>query len=169
MAARISHPNVVTVFDAGREADSLYIVMELVSGESLGGRLARGEFPSAPEALEMAAQVADALGAAHALGVVHRDIKPGNVMVTPSGRIKVADFGIAKAAGEETGLTRTGTVVGSPAKPIWGDGWTIWFLSWRKLLQGSATKQAMLVDSSGSQFLSPAATSPNWRRAMVAR
>ncbi|MGD1146714.1 MAG: protein kinase [Thermoanaerobaculaceae bacterium] len=114
VAARISHPNVVTVFDAGREGDSLYLVMELVSGESLGGRLVRSEFPSAPEALEMAARVADALAAAHALGVVHRDIKPGNVMVTRSGGIKVADFGVAKAVGEETNLTRTGTVVGSP-------------------------------------------------------
>ena len=115
VAARISHPNVVTVYDAGREGGSLYLVMELVTGESLGARLLRGEFPSAPEALEMAAQVADALGAAHALGVVHRDIKPGNIMVTESGRVKVADFGVAKAVGEETDLTRTGTVVGSPA------------------------------------------------------
>ena len=115
VAARISHPNVVTVYDAGREGSSLYLVMELVEGESLGARLVRGEFPSAPDALEMAAQVADALGAAHALGVVHRDIKPGNIMVTRSGRVKVADFGVAKAVGEETDLTRTGTVVGSPA------------------------------------------------------
>ena len=115
VAARISHPNVVTVYDAGREGSSLYLVMELVEGESLGARLARGEFPSAPEALEWAAQVADALGAAHALGVIHRDVKPGNIMVAKSGRMKVADFGVAKAVGEETGLTRTGTVVGSPA------------------------------------------------------
>jgi hypothetical protein len=59
------------------------------------------------------------------------------------------------------------TVVGSPARPIWGDGWTIWFLSWRKLLEGSATGQGVLVDSSGSQFLSPARTSSNWMRSMV--
>ncbi|MDD5563409.1 MAG: serine/threonine-protein kinase [Thermoanaerobaculaceae bacterium] len=115
VAARIAHPGVVTVFDAGREADSLYLVMELVDGESLGERLGRREFPSAAEAFEMAAQVADALAAAHALGVVHRDIKPGNIMVTRSGRVKVADFGVAKAIGEDTNLTRTGTVVGSPA------------------------------------------------------
>ena len=115
VAARISHPNVVTVYDAGRDGSSLYLVMELVEGESLAARLMRGSFPSAAESLELAAQVADALGAAHALGVVHRDVKPGNVMLTRSGRVKVADFGVAKAVGEETGLTRTGAVVGSPA------------------------------------------------------
>ena len=59
------------------------------------------------------------------------------------------------------------TVVGSPARPIWDDGWTIWFLSWRKLLQGSATGQGVVVDSSGSQFASPARTSSNWMRSMV--
>ncbi len=115
VAARINHPGVVTVHDAGREGNSLYLVMELVEGESLSDRLARRRFPSAPEALEMVAQVADALGAAHALGVVHRDVKPGNIMLTRGGQIKVADFGVAKAIGEQTDLTRTGTVIGSPA------------------------------------------------------
>jgi serine/threonine-protein kinase len=115
VAARISHPGVVTVHDAGREGNSLYLVMELVDGESLSERLARRRFPSAPEALEIVAQVADALGAAHSLGVVHRDIKPSNIMMTQGGRVKVADFGVAKAMGEQTDLTRTGTVIGSPA------------------------------------------------------
>jgi hypothetical protein len=115
VAARISHPGVVTVHDAGREGNSLYLVMELVDGESLSDQLARRRFPSAPEALEIVAQVADALGAAHALGVVHRDVKPGNIMLTRTRRVKVADFGVAKAIGEQTDLTRTGTVIGSPA------------------------------------------------------
>jgi serine/threonine-protein kinase len=115
VAARINHPGVVTVHDAGREGNSLYLVMELVEGESLSDRLARRRFPSAPEALELVAQVADALGAAHGLGVVHRDVKPSNIMLTRSGRVKVADFGVAKAIGEQTDLTRTGTVIGSPA------------------------------------------------------
>ncbi len=115
VAARISHPNVVAVHDAGRDGNSLYLVMELVEGEPLAARLLRGEFPPAHEALELTAQVADALGAAHALGVVHRDVKPGNIMITRSGRVKVADFGVAKAIGEETDLTRSGTVIGSPA------------------------------------------------------
>jgi hypothetical protein len=115
VAARISHPGVVTVHDAGREGNSLYLVMELVDGESLSDQLARRRFPSAPEALEIVAQVADALGAAHVLGVVHRDVKPGNIMLTRGRRVKVADFGVAKAIGEQTDLTRTGTVIGSPA------------------------------------------------------
>ncbi len=115
MASRISHPGVVAVHDAGREGDLLYLVMELVDGESLAARLARGAFPPPAEALEIVAQVADALGAAHALGIVHRDVKPGNIVLARDGRVRVADFGVAKAIGEDTNLTRTGTVVGSPA------------------------------------------------------
>ncbi len=115
MASRINHPGVVTVYDAGRDGDLLYLVMELVEGESLAARLARREFPPPSRALEIVACVADALGAAHALGVVHRDVKPGNIVLAKDGRVKVADFGVAKAIGEDTNLTRTGTVVGSPA------------------------------------------------------
>lgn len=115
VAARISHPGVVTVYDAGREGDSLYLVMELIEGESLAERLSRGGYPSLSEALALVARVAEALGVAHSLGIIHRDIKPGNIMLTKDGGVKVADFGVAKAVGEETNLTRTGIVVGSPA------------------------------------------------------
>jgi len=115
IAARINHPGIVTVFDAGRSGDSLYLVMELIEGESLAQRLARKEYPTVPESFMMVAQCGEALAAAHALGVVHRDIKPANIMLTKDGRVKVADFGVAKAIGEGTDLTRTGTVVGSPA------------------------------------------------------
>ncbi len=115
IAARINHPGIVTVFDAGRSGDSLYLVMELIEGESLAHRLARKEYPTVPESFMMVAQCGEALAAAHALGVVHRDIKPANIMLTKDGRVKVADFGVAKAIGEGTDLTRTGTVVGSPA------------------------------------------------------
>jgi serine/threonine-protein kinase len=115
VAARIAHPGVVTVFDAGRQGDALFLVMELVEGESLAQRMARGQYPSRAEALELCARVADALGAAHALGVVHRDIKPANILIASGGQVKVSDFGVAKAIGEGTDLTRTGTVVGSPA------------------------------------------------------
>ncbi|MGE5235016.1 MAG: protein kinase domain-containing protein [Acidobacteriota bacterium] len=115
VSARINHPGVVTVFDAGREGDSLYLVMELVDGESLAQRMSRGEGLAAPDAFELCARVAEALGAAHALGVIHRDVKPANIMMCRDGRVKVADFGVAKAIGEGTDLTRTGTVLGSPA------------------------------------------------------
>lgn len=115
LAARIAHPGVVTVYDAGEERGTLYQVMELVDGESLAARLRRGAFPSQREALELAAQVAEALGAAHQAGVVHRDVKPANILIDKNGRVKVSDFGVAKAVGEATGLTRTGTAVGSPA------------------------------------------------------
>jgi len=115
VAARLQHPGVVAIYDAGREGDSLFLVMELVDGETLAERLSRGDFPPIEEALEIAAQAADALAAAHATQIVHRDIKPGNLMITRSGRVKVADFGVAKAVGESTELTRTGMMVGSPA------------------------------------------------------
>jgi len=115
LAARIVHPGVVTVYDAGEEQGQLYLVMELVEGESLAARLRRGDFPTPAQALELAAQVAEALGAAHGVGIVHRDVKPANVLITRDGRAKVSDFGVAKAVGEATALTRTGTTVGSPA------------------------------------------------------
>lgn len=115
LAARIVHPGVVTVYDAGEEQGQLYQVMELVDGESLAARLRRGDFPTQREALELVALVAEALGAAHQAGVVHRDVKPANILIGRDGRVKVSDFGVAKAVGEATGLTRTGTTVGSPA------------------------------------------------------
>lgn len=115
LAAKINHPGVVTVHDAGRDGKSLFLVMELVDGESLADRIARGDYPRPAEALGIVADAAEALAVAHALGVVHRDVKPGNIMLTRNGRTKVADFGIAKAVGEDSTLTHSGTVVGSPA------------------------------------------------------
>ncbi len=111
-AARLNHPNIVAVFDTGREGTVRYIVMECVSGESLAQRLAeRGALPI-PEAVQIAAQIADALAAAHAAGIVHRDVKPGNVMVEPTGVCKVLDFGIARAAAEAA-MTQTASMLGS--------------------------------------------------------
>jgi serine/threonine-protein kinase len=115
LAARLHHSAVATVFDAGRDGDALFLVMELVEGESLQRRLARGVFPSAQESLELAAQVADALAAAHQSGIIHRDVKPANILLTRGGAVKVSDFGVAKAIGDATELTRSGTVLGSPA------------------------------------------------------
>jgi serine/threonine-protein kinase len=115
VAARLQHPNVVAIYDAGEFGDQLFLVMELVEGETLAHRLARGQFPAAEEALGIVAQAADALAAAHQAGVIHRDMKPGNLLITRRGQVKVGDFGIARAIGETTELTRTGMMVGSPA------------------------------------------------------
>jgi serine/threonine protein kinase len=111
-AAGVAHPSIVTIYDAGREGDIAFIAMELVQGEELraliqGGRLT----PS--QAIELAALVAEGLAGAHAHGVIHRDIKPGNIMVLPDGRVKVMDFGIARLQ-QPTVRTETGVLLGSP-------------------------------------------------------
>ncbi len=111
-AARLAHPNVVSTFDTGDDDGIAYIVMELVPGPTLRQLIREtGGLPVA-ETLRIGAQVADALDAAHRAGLVHRDVKPANVLVPPSGPVKVTDFGIAKAAGVDD-LTRTGTVMGT--------------------------------------------------------
>src|SRR5918997_910064 len=112
-AASLSHPNVVSVYDRGETDDgSYYIVMEYVPGGNLKERiLEKGALPP-EEAIEVGLQVARALRAAHKQGMVHRDVKPQNVLLTESGEAKVADFGIARAAAAST-VTKTGFVVGS--------------------------------------------------------
>ena len=113
-AAGLSHPNIVAVFDSGSDDGTHYIVTELVEGETLADRLRRdGPIPQA-EAVAVAVDIARALAAAHERGLIHRDIKPGNVMLLPDARVKVVDFGIARAAGSDT-LTNTGVVLGSTA------------------------------------------------------
>ncbi len=111
-AARLSHPNIVSTYDTGDDDGIAYIVMELVDGPTLRHLIdQRGGLPVA-EVIRVGKQVADALDAAHRAGLVHRDVKPANVLVPPSGPVKVTDFGIAKAAGGDD-LTRTGTVMGT--------------------------------------------------------
>jgi eukaryotic-like serine/threonine-protein kinase len=111
-SAALSHPGVAGVYDYGELGGSAFIVMELVEGETLAEQIAtRGRLPW-PEAFAIGEQVARALAAAHAHGLVHRDVKPGNVLVDAAGRAKVTDFGIAKATASAP-LTRTGMVVGS--------------------------------------------------------
>jgi eukaryotic-like serine/threonine-protein kinase len=114
LAARLSHPNVVSVYDAGEDEGRPYIVMEHIEGESLADVLAaRGRLP-ADEARGLALQAAQGLAHAHEAGLVHRDIKPQNLILRDDGTIKVADFGIARAA-EETALTQAGTILGTAA------------------------------------------------------
>jgi eukaryotic-like serine/threonine-protein kinase len=113
-AAGLSHPNIVAVFDSGSDDGTHFIVTELVEGETLADRLHRdGPMPPA-DAVAVAVDIARALATAHARGLIHRDIKPGNVMLLPDGGVKVVDFGIARAAGSDT-LTHTGVVLGSTA------------------------------------------------------
>ena len=114
ISARLNHPNAITVFDVGEAPDlGPYLVMEYVEGESLSDRIRRG--PLDPdEAAGLLIQAADALAAVHALGILHRDIKPDNFMVAKDGRLKLMDFGIAR--GDQTGrLTSTSTFLGTPA------------------------------------------------------
>lgn len=112
-AGRLNHPNIVTVFDAGEEQGFAYIVMELLSGVSVRENLPPGK-PLPPQLwVSVAAQVAEGLGCAHAAGVVHRDVKPGNIVVGGDGRVRVTDFGIARVGGSTTG-TQAGMILGSP-------------------------------------------------------
>jgi beta-lactam-binding protein with PASTA domain/predicted Ser/Thr protein kinase len=113
-AARLNHPNIVGVYDAGSDGDTQYIVMEHVQGRTLASFLARGGAPTQEQAVELTEKVAAALQAAHAEGIVHRDIKPANIMVTPIGEVKVMDFGIARLQTDAT-APQTSSVIGTPA------------------------------------------------------
>jgi hypothetical protein len=111
-AGRLSHPNIVTIFDAGTEGEDAYIVMELIAGRTLGDMISAGNRFPAFTVADIGAQIAEALDYAHTHGVVHRDIKPANIMLTSGGLVKITDFGVARL--EDASRTRVGTVLGSP-------------------------------------------------------
>ena len=111
-AALVNHEGIANVFDYGEEDGSAFLVMELVPGEALSTMLEREHVLSTDTVLDITAQTALALQAAHAAGLVHRDIKPGNLLITPDGRVKITDFGIARIA-DQVPLTATGQVMGT--------------------------------------------------------
>ncbi|WP_257980901.1 serine/threonine-protein kinase [Streptomyces sp. CB02959] len=120
ITAQLQHPNIVTIHDLGETGAGIervpFLVMELVRGEGLDAMLRRGVVTLA-DAARWGALVADALAVAHAAGIMHRDIKPSNILITPSGTVKVLDFGIARAAdpyATADRLTQTGFIVGTP-------------------------------------------------------
>jgi serine/threonine-protein kinase len=111
-AALVNHEGIASVFDYGEENGSAFLVMELVPGEALSTIIERDGTLSTDRTLDIVAQTAAALQAAHAAGLVHRDIKPGNLLITPDGRVKITDFGIARIA-DQVPLTATGQVMGT--------------------------------------------------------
>ena len=125
LLAALNHPNIATIHGLEEADDALYLVMELVTGQTLAERLHSGRMPL-DETLRVCRQLAEALGAAHQRGIAHRDIKPANIKLTPDGRVKILDFGLAKSADEAKTLvsaedaptmavTSPGIMLGTPA------------------------------------------------------
>jgi serine/threonine-protein kinase len=114
-AAALHHPNAAAVFDFGGEGDEHrpFLVMEFVDGQPMSALLRPGKQMPAEQARQLLGQAADALAAAHRAGIVHRDVKPANLLVTPDRQLKITDFGIARAA-DGMALTQTGQVMGTP-------------------------------------------------------
>ncbi|MGH7346654.1 MAG: protein kinase domain-containing protein, partial [Candidatus Rokuibacteriota bacterium] len=111
--AKLSHPNVVTIHDIGEADGNLFIVMELLEGDELRQLIARRTVAHLEDKLALMIQICEGLEYAHEKGVIHRDVKPGNIFVLRNGQVKILDFGIAQLAAAEAGLTRAGLIVGT--------------------------------------------------------
>ena len=111
-AANLNHPNIVQIFDWGIEGEP-YFVMEYIEGNTLTSIIGKNRTISLSDILFIGAQVSSGLHAAHQKGLVHRDIKPGNIMITPDGKVKVTDFGIVSLQNEESDITKTGSILGT--------------------------------------------------------
>jgi beta-lactam-binding protein with PASTA domain/tRNA A-37 threonylcarbamoyl transferase component Bud32 len=112
-AANLSHPNIISIYDWGQGEHTYFIVMEYIDGQTLSSLVRRGPLPPV-RAAAIGAEIAEALDFAHRRGVIHRDVKPGNVLIDQTGRVKVGDFGIARAVSNASeGLTQTGAVMGT--------------------------------------------------------
>lgn len=114
-SARLSHPGIVTVYDTGEDEDGPFIVLELVEGETLADLLSREGSLDVPATVAIVRQIADALDYAHGEGVIHRDVKPANLIVASDGKVQLTDFGIARSADDPTTMTKPGAVVGTLA------------------------------------------------------
>src|SRR5437867_3620233 len=118
--ASLNHPNIAVIYDLQETAKSRFLVLELVEGETLADRIARGPIP-VQEALDIAKNICEALEAAHEKGIIHRDLKPANVKITPDGKVKVLDFGLAKTLAGESARAdlsqspKEGQILGTPA------------------------------------------------------
>src|SRR5439155_22624284 len=111
-AARLNHPNIITVYDFGEEEGRIFMAMELLEGSDLKDLIGSHALPDLERKLDVMEQICEGLAFAHSMDVVHRDLKPGNVHVQPSGQVKILDFGLARLGTSE--MTRTGMVMGTP-------------------------------------------------------
>lgn len=113
LAGKLHHPNITTVFEFGVENDVPFIACELLSGEDLSSLISQRRSTPLPEKIRILEEIASGLEHAHAAGVVHRDVKPANIRILEDGRVKIMDFGIAKAMDSSTDITKKGVTVGS--------------------------------------------------------
>jgi hypothetical protein len=184
LLAALNHPNIATIHGLEQSGDTHYLVMELVPGETLRDRILREGALPVEEALKVAKQIAEALEAAHEKGIIHRDLKPANVKVTPEGRVKVLDFGLAKAFSAETSsedvansptlgmnATTMGVILGTAAymspeqakgKPV--NRATDIFAFGAVLYEMLTGKQAFTGNDAGDILAAVARAEPDWSR-----